>query len=342
MSSPWTFAVGPGASQSAPQPERELTEARGRTVTWRTRGHGTAQFTIDARSEEAQEIGELDTDLWVWRAGELLYRGRITTLADDITEDRHDLNVTAIDYRGMCRHRTLWTAGYTAANKAQAEIAWEMLNASQGRDGGSWGVTQGLSPAGTPRDRNENPMTNLADAMTRLSEVDGGFEWEISPNLELDIWTPRRGADNGVVLDFGGTIARLSGTLESGRFANAVGVTGAKTTTPAVAVAADVASDPRGRWERVESFPNVEEQSTLDERPDQLLDDALRLSSPLTATFTADRWEGPSHVWLGDIVTVNVQSGRFGALTQRVMEVQVSPGDDGTETVRLGLVPWTS
>lgn len=356
----WSWAIGPGASQLDPRPTRELgAAAYGRTITWRTRGHAVAQFSIDGRSEIAAEIEELATDLWCWRNQQLMFRGRITTMPDRLNATSHQLQVTAIDYRGMCGYRTLWNDPPAWTNTDQAEILWGLLDHSQSKPGGDWGITRGLIPAGTPRDRPAGyyaPAKNLLDAMTELGNVQGGFEWEISPEMELNVWSPRRGVVRTANLDFGGQVAEVEATTDPSRFGNAVIVTGGQDTLPVVEETDDLAADPRGRWEQTRSWASVTRQESLVERAPVVLADSVALAAPLTVTFgTAQpaghvvdggnsRWTGPDMLWLGDVTPVRVNSGRLAGmpLMQRVMEMQITPGDSGTETVRVSLVPEVS
>ena len=334
----WMWAIGPGASQADSRPLRQLTEARGRTVTWRVDGHAVAQFTIDGRSDEIDDLDPLETDLWVWRDGVLMFRGRIGPENDQIDGDRHLSQFTAIDYRGMLQYRTVGTSPFTRTATAQATIAWDLVQVAQGSPSGSWGITPGVAPAGTNRDREYPPGKQILEAIEQLANVSGGFEWEVNAELVFNIWSPTRGADNGVILDRGGLISTVDRNLSPADFANQVIALGSDSTTPQQRSTAGIASDARGRWEVVQSFSTIERQATLDLRADWLLDEASRLKSPMVATFAPRRWTGRDHLWIGDTARLQVNSGRLGAFDVRAAEIQVSCGDNGTETVRVGLL----
>ena len=334
----WTWVIGPGASQASSRPLRELTEAKGRTLTWRVDGHAVAQFTIDGRSDEIDDLNPLETDLWVWRDGVLMFRGRIGPENDQIDQTRHLCQFTATDYRGMLKYRTVGIVPFTRTATAQATIAWDLVQLTQATTGGNWGVTRGLTPVGTLRDREYPPGKQILEALEQLANVDGGFEWEISPDLVLNIWTPTRGADNGVILDRGGLISALDRNLSPDDYGNHVIALGSDSTTPQQRSSATIATDPRGRWEVVQSYSTIERQATLNLRADWLLTEASALKAPLVATFTPRRWEGKDHLWIGDTARLQVSSGRLGAVDVRAAEVQVSCGDNGTETVRVGLL----
>lgn len=334
----WRFAVGPGASSPDSRPLRELATAHGRVVTWRLNGHPVAQVSLDGRSGEAAEIVPLVSDLWVWRDGILMFRGRVTTAVHDVDTTRHGVQVTAIGYRGMLAYRTVGASEVVYTGVAQAAIAWDLIADSQARTGGDWGITQGLAPSGTPRDRTYPAGKDLLSAITELGEVDGGFEWEISPELELNVWTPRRGVDGGVVIDFGGVASAVSSTVAPDRFGTAVIVTGSEDTVPVADELDDLDGDPRGRWELVESSPTVTLQSTLDERAPETLASASRLAAPWQIRMAPGRWGGPGHLWLGDIAGLRVGSGALATSRVRIVEISITAGESGTDEVRLGAV----
>ena len=332
------WAVGGPAPSGSPQ--RELTGLRARQVTWRVDGHGWAQFELDGRSEEAVEVVELESDLWIWRDGVLLFRGRVTSGFDEVDENRHRVQFTAKDYRGMLAHRYVGEAGAEYVGVDQGQIAWDLIDQSQQRDGGDWGVTDGVgSTSGTLRDRTGIlPGTQVLGLVESLGRVSGGFEWDISPELALRRWYPTRGTYTGVVLDWGGTIARFQRTITAEQFSSAPMATGGEGTVPVVAEAVDVDTDPRGRWELARSYPSITNQSTLDARAPWLLDQLGVLRPQHQLVFTQGRWDGPDHVWIGDTVALSLRSGRLAVDgAHRVLELGVVLDDSGRETVTAGV-----
>ena len=342
----WSWVIGPGASSGDPSPDRELgRDATGRVLTRRLRAASTAQFTVDARSAAALEIVDKVSDLWIWRDGVEMFRGRIT-IPDDTVSAKHSTTYTATCYRGMMSTRTVGAADVSVTGE-QAAIVWGLIAATQARPGGDWGIVPGLVPEGGPiRERNWPAGKSLADAIDELADVDDGFEWEISPDMRLNVWSPRRGSDDPVVLDYGGVVGQVRVTGDPTRFGNVVIATGSKETTPVVAEIPGITSDPRGRWELVDSSPTVVLQSTLVERAParlvQALTDGVALSAQIaTGTDAGPRWSGPDDLWLGDAVRLVVNSGRLGEFDARAHEITLVPGDDGVETVTVGLTPGT-
>lgn len=337
----WTWVVGDGASATTPQQSRQLTAATGRVITWRVAGHAYAQFSIDGTHDEAAEITERQTDLWAYRNGELVFRGRIVSSSDELDGTKHLCQFNAVDYRGMLMLAAVVEPPVpTWTSTPQGQIAWELIEDWQALDGGDYGITDALG-TGASNNRDETditPGTPVAEVIDRLADRDGGFEWEISPELELNRWYPARGSDNGVVLDYGGLIAQVS--VQTDTFGNAAIATGdGETTTTSTAEDVGVATDQRGRWTVSESYPSVTLQSTLDAKAQWLVDQAFTNGPSWSVTFAPNRWGGTSDVWIGDTVVLQVASGRLQvADQQRVAELQVVVGDNGGETVRAGLV----
>jgi hypothetical protein len=334
----YTFVLG------GPPPsgvlERELTKAHGRTITWRLDGTPTAQFSIDGRVDEAAGIVALATDLTVFDDGAKVFRGRIGPESDDIGPSSHACQFTATGYRGMLARRQTGAGGAAYTATVAGVIAMDLIATSQALPGGDWTIAAGVgTTTGALRDRTIDPGKPVVESIDEMGRLDGGYEWEIDADLHLNLWHPMRGADNAVVLDYGGLISSARRQLDPNDFANSALVTGSSGLTPVTATTADIATDPRGRWETSAGYPSILNQSTLDARGPWLADQAAVLRPTWSATMRPGRWGGPSHVWLGDTVVLVVRSGRLNvAARHRVVEVGVQPGDDGDDTVTFGLL----
>lgn len=336
----WVWAYGPGPAGADPGPKRQLTQATGRVVTWRVAGHAFAQFSIDGRCDEAAGIVERRDDLWVYRNGVKLFRGRIVGAQDDGDATGHRVQFLAVDYRAMLSLAAkIEPPVPTFTGVDQGQIPWQLVEDWQALDGGDWGITEGVGgTSGTTRDESDiTPFSPVGEVIDRILNRDGGGEWEISPDLELNRWWPQRGTDTGVVLDYGGRISSFSKSLPE--FGNVAGATGNEQTVPEVVEHPDVATDERGRWTVTEAFPSVSVQSTVEAKAQWLVDEASTVEHAWQARFRAQGWEGPDHVWIGDRVQLRVQSGRLAiAGTHRVVELQAVCGDHGTEQISVGLV----
>lgn len=350
----WLLAVGDPAPTLAPS--RELAEATGRRLTARLDGPWDLQFSWSgeaapwAADHEARSIVPLASDVHVRRDGELYQRFRTGIRSENCDADSYAVQHTAMDYRWMLDRRQIGTAGRVFSTAtSQATIAITLIDESEALSGGAWGVDLGTnSGTTTNRTLTLDPGQPIGEAIASQGRLDLGYDWEVVPDstgdLKLNVWhrtggSLGRGADNGVVLDYGGLITSFTDLTDPKDFANSVLVTGDMNTSPVASVAAGIGTDPRGRWERSFGFPGIKEQATLDARGPYVRDQTSVLRPQYVVELTAGYWQGKSHIWLGDVVKLVIQVGDLNVIANhRVVEVPIVIGDDGDETVFLGLL----
>jgi hypothetical protein len=316
----------------------ELTAAKSRKLVSRLSSPSEASFTINGRHEEAADIVELRTDLVVYRDGVKVFRGRVGPSQDQASADRHTVTVTALDYRAVLNERIIYAPlSYTAQD--QSAIGWALITDTQGLVGGDLGITRGVGQTtGVLRDRNYEAGKSVGELVTQLSEVAGGFEWDITPDLAFDVHYPQRGRDTKEVLDYRGSVAGFSRSINPERYANAVRVSGDETTTAVVREAADLGTRPEGRFDAQHGFPDVNQAATLAQKADYLLATQSILEPSYTVTLKRGRWDGPQALWLGDSALLVVRTGRLDETsTRRIVEATVDVGDSGEETVVFAL-----
>lgn len=340
----WRWALAGCATRS--YGGRQLAHATGRSLTIRLDAASSATFTLDARTDEAAEIVPLATDLIVTRDGVKLFRGRIAPANGNLDATKHTVQWTAIDYRALLQRRITGTSGASYKATAAGAIAWDVVATSEALSGGALGITAGEgTSSGTTRDLTVLPGKPVMETINELGHLDGGFEWEIDPDLALNLYHSGMGADNGVVARYGGLISAVNYTLNPDDFANAVVVTGNQTTIPVAAADAGIGTDVRGRWELSQGFPTIEVQATLDDRGPFVLAQTSTLRPTYRVTLRKDtpteqRWRGPSHIWKGDTVALDVHDGWLDVTEEphRVVEIGVAVDDNGGEEVQFGLL----
>lgn len=334
----WTFVVVPAPTTSA-EPV-ELSRANGRKLTFRLMDASDAGFTINARTEQAEAIEELASDLKCWRNGDLLFRGRFGATQDQISPDNHTLDATAVDYRGLLERRITYADETLAYDQADQEaIAWQLIANTQARTGGNLGITRRTGQTtGVLRDRTYEAGKPVGEAIQQLSELDDGFDWTITPELEFQVHYPSRGFSSPMVLEYGGAVRSVARSVDPSGFANAWRVSGAEGADAVTVESADLATDPRGRFDRQAGFPDVSEPSTLQAKADYLLARHEQLTAAYAVELAPQAWAGPDDLWLGDVAMVVIRSGRLNVIeAQRVYEIGVDVSADGSETVRVTL-----
>lgn len=319
-------------------PLTDMAGAAGIKATFRLREPSTLEWTMRGGDPAAQEIVELGTDVMAWRNGVRLARYRVAPTTDDLDEDRHSISYGAFDYRGVLARRAVIGGGMSWTGVDQAQIAWDMVGWAQNTmlvAGGDMGISRGLGQTtGRTRDRNYEPGKKIGQAIDELANVIDGFDWDVSPDLTLDIYYPARGVTRDFVAHYGATVSRLRRVVDPGDYANAVRFSGGDGTTAVVAIAPDIAERREGRWDAQVGDPDITVQATVNERAPSTLVELDDIRPSYTATLTAGAWNGPATLWLGDTCRLVARSGRLDVDTSaRVVEIAVEVGDDGGETV---------
>jgi hypothetical protein len=341
----WALAVGPWRQL----PDWQLSGATNRKVTFRLNAPHDATFNLDGTSPDAFRVDELVTDLWLFRDGRPLYRGRVGTTGDAHDGDRHQTTVATVDYRAVLARRLLFegdTLTYTQVD--QSQLAWNLISTTQGRTGGGLGIVRGIGQTtGVLRDRTWEPGGTVRHYLDLLAEVDNGFEYDLTPvagstALSFDVSYPRRGTDRQVVLDFPGVITKWNREVDPGQYANSIRVSGDEAIAAARAEATNIGTADEGRWDAQVGDTTIKEAATLTARAQAELAKAQTVTPSWRVTLRDGFWGGPDHIWLGDPVTLAVKSGRLDVLAPlRVQELGIAldDNDNATTSLTLGQVP---
>ena len=168
------------------------------------------------------------------------------------------------------------------------------------------------------------------------------------------------GSRSDFILDDGGNLAGWSFSETPAEYANLVRVTGSQETTAYAtgtaapywwngsANAENPAGTPlEGRWERAvprDDLTSATQLATAAKREYELRHD---LFAEVTVNVAGGRWTGKDQLWLGDMARLIVNEpipGEPGAFVfsydgdVKVMEVNVSVDDEGSETLDLSVI----
>lgn len=323
----WQFIVGQGA------PAVALPTATGRRVDLRLRAPSTASFAIDGRRDEAAEILELATDLFVYRDNVLVFRGVIGSTSDAIDVNSHTVNVEAVDYRGRLS-RFILEADATFTEQPDQDIVWSLVTTAQDRLGANLGITRGSVPD-TPAVRTETIKagTTVFDAIETFAQAEPGFDWTITPELILEMWSQRGGLIDDV-LTLGGSLAGIARRFNPTDYANAVRGSGETGLAASLQQAPNIATAIEGRWDAQRGWTDVSDASTLTAKTAKALADAQVAPEQYSLTMRQGWWQGVDHVDVGDTARMVVKSGRLDIdRTVRVQDISIAIGDDGQEDV---------
>lgn len=345
----WSFVLGPASGGM----DFEITSAKARKATFNLSSPSSASFSLNGRDPLAEQVVELSTDLHLLRYPDVgpaqrIYRGRIGATADMLDENRHTVSVASLDYRAVLDRRTLYAdSQLTWTGIPQASIAAGLVAQTQVRSGGDLGIAPGAGAGGgTVRDRTYEAGDSIGQRIQELSEVVDGFDWDITTpsasELSLDIFSPERGADRGVVFEYGGLVRTVSRQVDPGNYVNALRMSGqapegsSVEPAPVERAAADIATAPQGRWDKAFGQTGITTAEALSERADWQLAEAQVIRPSYSVTLKRGAWKGPDHVWLGDTVRLAIRSGRLKVNTLlRVQTIDVDISDSGDESVSM-------
>jgi len=229
-------------------------------------------------------------------------------------------------YFSRLRHRVV-TSDLSYEDIAQEQIAWNLINHTQGQADGDLGFTQGTA-IGTAvtrsRDYCARERPNIADEITNLSGTFlDGFDFEIDPATKaFNTWSPSRGTATGITLT-GSDELTLEWTEDASEAASYVTAIGAgNCSQPTIDVHDDTAIATFGRLHEV-----VDADSTKVKEVTAIADETLRQRKLglFRATIAWDDDYGPA--WgtygLGDTLALN-PADYFATFTKTLRIVEIA------------------
>jgi hypothetical protein len=323
------------------QPQRELTLATSRQLTFTLTAPCTATFDLPGRSDEAAALTEMLTDVWVYADDTLVFRGRVTGLTDTVTAAAHTLAVAVTDYRGLLTRRLLVEGDQLNWSSATyAAIAWGLVQGTQAKAGGGLGIVQGIwqaDPAQPPSGywvRNYAAGAELGKTLDELANV--AFDYNIDANLNMNLWAPAKTHASAFVADYGGTVVGFTRTTAATTWANVT-----RTSGDAAATVGDtlVTAGPEGRFEQQIGYPNVKLQATVDQRSTSDHADWLARRAALNLDLRPGVIGSTVDLDVGDQIQVALRSGRLNVTgTRTVTDLGITLDDTGVTHIRVGLV----
>jgi hypothetical protein len=318
----------------------DLIGATSKKFTFRLNEPSSVEWAMAGDDPGAAVVDELTTDVEAWRNGVRLFRGRVGPSGDEVGPTDHRVAFSAADYRAMLDRRIIWAdATYTGID--QSAIAWDLIADAQLI--GGMGITNASTATGVTRDRTYEAGKNLGEAIQQLSEVIGGFDWDISPEMGFRTWYPRRGIEADFVAVWGDTVSQVSRQLDPSGYANAIRFSGADGVTPTTRQVADL-YEPSGevnpiypgRFDAQEGDTDITTTAALGEKADAALAERGVIRPSYKVTLMPGVWDGPATFWLGDICRLIVRRGRLDVDTEaRVHEITVTDDGNGGETVEV-------
>jgi hypothetical protein len=325
-----TLAVGPGTGDA---PVQEVTISGSVTATFDIKTGSSLQFVVRGYAPEAAYIDELATDIWLM--GDIKARFRALAVWQEWFQNGQDnVSVLGVSYRRLLNRRLANTP--LAFNDTDLGLViWGMWEHTQSLPGGDLGITLGTpNTTGIVRTRTYDMGENLGQQAEE--ETDEGVWWMIDENLVYTAGLTDSRPMLPTPLQLGVNVREMQ-RAAGGDFANVVyGDADASRTTGVLAVASDIATDPRGRWETAKGWPTVKLQSTLDERTYAALAEGRRPATHWNVEMEPARWISDSRIMPGDFAVLTVPRSLAApigtpvrAVVVQVHQVSVSFDENG-------------
>lgn len=304
------------------------------TVSLRLYDPSDVTFTVEGTESIAQLLEPLVSDIVVYRDGSPIFRGTVGATQDMLDGTSHYVSVNAVDYRGRLDRRIL-LADVNHNNEPDMDIAWDLIDTAQSETQGGMGISLGTVPASVDRKLTFLAGETVRGAIDRIANVDGGFDWDINPQLEFVAFRNGRGENRGRILDYGGLVSKVAINTDPTSYANAVRVVGDGTTAASVEL-----SIPTGtpRFDHEVNLPTIDNQDLVDNTAVELLarQSSQHISYDLTLRDSPGQqaWGGLADIGLGDTIRIVVKSGRLDInVEERVFGLFIQSDGDGRELV---------
>lgn len=335
----------------------ELSSITGRSLSLSLTAPSVMRFNVSGFSGDALTLAEGISDLWWVRHNTPIFRGRLVSATDNREAGTYTIECECVDYRGLLDGRAIISPdarhpdegdmgrAYDLADKwALEDIAWSLIDDMQAQPGGSLGITRGIiTPTKVTRDITFRDGDTILSCLETLSQADPGFEFNVDTERKFNLYYPRRGMDRGVHLDFGGLISKFTRTTDLradyGNWTRTVGDLALGVEGKADRAVPDLSRRPEGRWDQIFAAANeLQTQAALSAAAARNFATASDMEPNYDVTFTPGKWEGPSHVWVGDTVRFHARTGRLNVnTTLRVQTLTLDLDESNQETVTLTL-----
>ena len=327
-----------------------LPEALNRSYSYQLNRAGKASFSLPLTTERLQRfplyIGV--TRLLIYRADKLIWAGVIWEITEDAQDDEGAVNVQCTEIFHILSEKRYTSNSYT--NTDAGQIAWGLINTTQGLTGGNLGITQGTIQATQNRDRTSLDE-KIGEKIIQLTEVINGFDFEITPSIKVNtlgvfnVYSKRGSVINTFRLEYGeglrNNIQSWSRKRTLSDMYNSVIVEGEgygdialKSTQTDNSMITAV-----GLLEGRVQEKSVNQQTTLDTKAQEFI--RVRKTEQFIYDITLNNaYNDFGKYDLGDIVPVKIKYGYLDInTTMRIYGIDVRVSDAGEEVIKLTVSP---
>lgn len=327
-----------------------LPEALNRSYSYQLNRAGKASFSLPLTTERLQRfplyIGV--TRLLIYRADKLIWAGVIWEITEDAQDDEGTVNVQCTEIFHILSEKRYTSNTYTSTDAGQ--IAWGLINTTQGLTGGNLGLTQGTIQATQNRDRTYFDE-KIGEKIIQLTEVINGFDFEITPSVKVNtlgvfnVYSKRGSTLNTFRLEYGeglkNNIQSWSRKRTLSDIYNSVIVEGEgygdialKSTQTDNSMITAV-----GLLEGRVQEKSINQQTTLDTKAQEFI--RVRKTEQFIYDITLNNaYNDFGKYDIGDIIPVKIKYGYLDInTTMRIYGIDVRVSDSGEEVIKLTVSP---
>ncbi len=273
------------------------------------------------------------------RNGVVQSAGQLVDVRFEIIERKRTVQIFAVGWFDLLASRI--TAQLRQFNSTDAgQIAWELIDDSQSLPNGDFGITQGTIQASVDRDRTYE-FKEIAEAILQLSEVNNGFDFEITWDKKFNVYYPKIGQSRpDLVLAHPGNIRAIDFTRRGVDISNKVIARGAGTGGNSIFfTASDTPSQERFRLrEQLLDLNDISLLTTLEEHAAAELSLKKNFMDVPTLELEPDAMPEFGTYGLGDLLPLEITDSFFSGLndTYRIEKITIGIDAENVENVTLG------
>ncbi len=274
--------------------------------------------------------------VYIYRGIDLVWGGYMESYDGILRTDATTMRILCKGFFNLLKSRyTDKLVTYTGIDAGA--IAADLIADSAAKTNGTLPITAGTIQASVNHDRTYE-FKQIHEAIVQLSEVNYGFDFEVTPAGVFNVYYPFKGADKSLshIFKLGRNVERIRYVNTVENMCNEAIVIGSYVGDAMVyADRSNTALQTSYKlWQKVIPYKDIEGQDNLDAKGD---DELLRYGLPRREYEVAQSY-GSDPEWplieVGDYVTLDATSGYIQINdVVRVKEINVTVGEGGLESV---------
>jgi hypothetical protein len=330
----WQVIIG----QNNIGPQYELSTVSQRALSYHMTDSANMTFVMDGSDPALKYIVELVTDVWLYRNGILMFRGRIGSSQDSLDgeADTYTVTITAFDYREWLARQLLQPSRkWSWRNQTQAQIIRDIFTYCISGQSGIH-PTFTIDTIGMPSTK-VNFDTTAGTSVKEVIGVMAGFGWQVFPNSNMGITLKAMSPfyyqyNDNFVLEYGGSVSKVTRSLDTGAYANSVVYTGDMNLAPVQKDVSGIGTSLQGRLGLCLSNPSIVDTAHLATAAQSAANNQIAIVPQWSCELAPGHWQSSADAWIGDICKFVIRKNRLVINdSYRITDIDISINDDSTK-----------